>query len=178
MKIEGLDRLYRKIARLHNIDIKPIIEDATIRVRDEAKMRVPVDTGELQNSIDYNVELSAKGFTGKVFTNKEHGLYVELGTGPEGEANHSGISPQVKPIYSPTGWVYKVKENNMSYIFANSGKVNQAKTKRRNAMSGKFIFTNGQPARPFMYPALHENREKISKFIQSRVQKKIKEASK
>jgi hypothetical protein len=29
-----------------------------------------------------------------------------------------------------------------------------------------------------MYPALHENREKISKFIQSRVQKKIKEASK
>lgn len=152
MKIEGLDRLYRKIARLHNIDIKPIIEDATIRVRDEAKMRVPVDTGELQNSIDYNVDISAKGFTGKVFTNKEHGLYVELGTGPKGEANHSGISPEVKPIYSPSGWVYYDTDKQ------------------------KFIFTNGQPARPFMYPALHENREKISKFIQSKVQKKIKEA--
>lgn len=154
MKIEGLDRLYRKIAQLHNIDIKPIIEDATIRVRDEAKMRVPVDTAELQNSIDYNVDISAKGFTGKVFTNKEHGLYVELGTGPKGEASHIGISPEIKPIYSPSGWVYYDVDKQ------------------------KFIFTNGQPARPFMYPALHENREKISKFIQSRVKKKIEEASK
>ena len=154
MKIEGLDRLYRKIARLHNIDIKPIIEDATIRVRDEAKMRVPVDTGELQNSIDYNVDISAKGFTGKVFTNKEHGLYVELGTGPKGEANHIGISPEIKPIYSPSGWVYYDVDKQ------------------------KFIFTNGQPARPFMYPALHDNREKISKFIQEKVQRKIEEASK
>jgi HK97 gp10 family phage protein len=154
MKIEGLDRLYRKIARLHNIDIKPIIEDATIRVRDEAKMRVPVDTGELQNSIDYNVDISAKGFTGKVFTNKEHGLYVELGTGPKGEASHIGISPEIKPIYSPSGWVYYDVDKQ------------------------KFIFTNGQAARPFMYPALHDNREKISKFIQSKVQKKIEEASK
>lgn len=154
MKIEGLDRLYRKIERLHNIDIKPIIEDATIRVRDEAKMRVPVNTAELQNSIDYNVDISAKGFTGKVFTNKEHGLYVELGTGPKGEANHSGISPEVKPIYSPSGWVYYDTDKQ------------------------KFIFTNGQPARPFMYPALHDNREKISKFIQEKVQRKIEEASK
>ena len=154
MKIEGLDRLYRKIARLHNIDIKPIIEDATIRIRDEAKMRVPVDTGELQNSIDYNVDISAKGFTGKVFTNKEHGLYVELGTGPKGEASHIGISPEIKPIYSPSGWVYYDIDKQ------------------------KFIFTNGQPARPFMYPALHDNREKISKFIQEKVQRKIEEASK
>nr|DAX74389.1 MAG TPA: putative tail component [Caudoviricetes sp.] len=154
MKIEGLDRLYRKIVRLHNIDIKPIIEDATIRVRDEAKMRVPVDTGELQNSIDYNVDISAKGFTGKVFTNKEHGLYVELGTGPKGEASHIGISPEIKPIYSPSGWVYYDTDKQ------------------------KFIFTNGQPARPFMYPALHDNREKISKFIQEKVQRKIEEASK
>lgn len=154
MKIEGLDRLYRKITRLHNIDIKPIIEDATIRVRDEAKMRVPVDTGELQNSIDYNVDISAKGFTGKVFTNKEHGLYVELGTGPKGEASHIGISPEIKPIYSPSGWVYYDTDKQ------------------------KFIFTNGQPARPFMYPALHDNREKISKFIQEKVQRKIEEASK
>ena len=154
MKIEGLDRLYRKITRLQNIDIKPIIEDATIRIRDEAKMRVPVDTGELQNSIDYNVDISAKGFTGKVFTNKEHGLYVELGTGPKGEASHIGISPEIKPIYSPSGWVYYDTDKQ------------------------KFIFTNGQSARPFMYPALHDNREKISKFIQEKVQRKIEEASK
>lgn len=154
MIFKNLDRLYRKIEQLKNIDVKPIIEDATARVRDEARMRVPVDTGELQNSIDYDIEETDKGYVGKVFSNKEHAIYVELGTGPKGEANHSGISPQIKPIYSPSGWVYYDTDKQ------------------------KFIFTNGQPARPFMYPALHDNREKISKFIQSRVQKKIEEASK
>lgn len=154
MKIEGLDRLYRKIEQLNNVDIKPIIEDATARVRDEARMRVPVDTGELQNSIDYDIEETDKGYVGKVFSNKEHAIYVELGTGPKGEANHSGISPQIKPIYSPSGWVYYDEDKQ------------------------KFIFTKGQPARPFMYPALHDNRDKISKFIQFRVKKKIEEASK
>ena len=100
------------------------------------------------------MELTEKGFTGKVFTNKEHGIYVVLGTGPKGEASHNGISPEIKPIYSPSGWVYYDVDKQ------------------------KFIFTNGQPARPFMYPALHENRDKLSKFIQSKVQKKIQEASK
>ena len=154
MKIEGLDRLYRKIEQLKNIDIQPIIEDATARVRDEARMRVPVDTGELQNSIDYDIEETDKGYVGKVFSNKKHAIYVELGTGPKGEANHIGISPQIKPIYSPSGWVYYDEDKQ------------------------KFIFTKGQPARPFMYPALHDNRNKISKFIQFRVKKKIEEASK
>lgn len=154
MIFKNLDRLYRKIEQLKNIDVKPIIEDATARVRDEARMRVPVDTGELQNSIDYDIEETDKGYVGKVFSNKEHAIYVELGTGPKGEANHSGISPQIKPIYSPSGWVYYDEDKQ------------------------KFIFTKGQPARPFMYPALHDNRDKISKFIQFRVKKKIEEASK
>lgn len=154
MIFKNLDRLYRKIEQLKNIDVKPIIEDATARVRDEARMRVPVDTGELQNSIDYDIEETDKGYVGKVFSNKEHAIYVELGTGPKGEANHSGISPKIKPIYSPSGWVYYDEDKQ------------------------KFIFTKGQPARPFMYPALHDNREKISKFIRFRVKKKIEEASK
>lgn len=154
MKIEGLDRLFRKIEQLKNIDIKPIIEDASVKIRDEARARVPVDTGELQNSIDYNVETTAKGCTGKVFTDKEHGIYVEFGTGPNGEADHSGISPDVNPMYSPSGWVYFDKNKQ------------------------KFIFTKGQPARPFMYPALHDNKDKLSKFIKSRIRQKIKEATK
>lgn len=158
MKIEGLDRLFRKIEQLKNIDIKPIIEDATIRVRDEARKNAPVNkyktSSELQNSIDYNVETTGKGCVGKVFTNKEYGLYVELGTGPNGEANHSGISPEIKPIYSPSGWAYFDKDLD------------------------RFIFTKGQPARPFMYPALHDNREKLSKFIKFRIRQKIKEATK
>lgn len=85
-------------------------------MRDEARMRVPVDTGRVTNSIDYDIEETPKGYVGKVFSNKEHAIYVELGTGPKGEANHNGISPQIKPIYSPSGWVY-YDEDKQKFIF-------------------------------------------------------------
>lgn len=154
MNIKGLDSLFRKIGQLKNIDIKPIIEDATERVRDEARKKAPVSTSELRNSIDCKVEPTPEGYKGIVFSNKEHAIYVELGTGPVGEAEHNGISPNVNPMYSPDGWVYYDEDLK------------------------RFVYTKGQPARPFMYPALHDNREKLSKYINNQLKKKIKEASK
>lgn len=154
MIIKGLDSLFRKIGQLKNIDIKPIIEDATERVRDEARKRVPVDTSELLLSIDSKVEPTPEGYKGTIFSNKEYATYVELGTGPVGEAEHNGISPNVNPMYSPTGWVYYDEELDI------------------------FIHTKGQKAQPFMYPALHDNKDKINKYINNQLKKKIKEASK
>lgn len=179
MSIKGLANLERKLKRLRDINAKPIIEDASARVRDEARKNVVVDTGELQNSIRYRIEDKRNGnYRGIVYTNKEHGIFVEFGTGPVGEANHQGISPNITPMYRSDGWVYKTKENNMSAIFASSGKVNKSATKRMNKSGGQFVFTMGQPAKPFMYPALHDNREKIKKFIKYRMKKELKEASK
>ena len=153
MKIDGLDRFFRKLGRLKNIDLKPIVEDATARVKDEARKNVRVDHGELQNSITYKVEEKGNGnFIGTIFTNKEHGLYVELGTGPRGEESHAGISPEINPMYRPDGWVYYDKE------------------------LMRFIYTKGQPAKPYLYPALHDNRDMIAKFIKNRVKDAIREA--
>lgn len=155
MSIKGLSNLERKFKQLRDIEIKPIIEDASAKIRDEARKNVRVDTGELQNSITYRLEDKGNGnWRGIIYTPKEHGIYVELGTGPVGEANHNGISPEVNPMYSPTGWVYYDKDKK------------------------QFIYTKGQPARPFLYPALHDNRDKIKKFIKYRIKKELREASK
>lgn len=155
MSIKGLANLERKLKSLRDINIKPIIEDASARVRDEARKNVRVDTGELQNSITYRLEDKGNGnWRGVIFTNKEHGLYVELGTGPVGEASHIGISPEIKPMYSPSPWVYYDKDKK------------------------QFFYTHGQPAKPFLYPALHDNKDKIKKFIKYRMKNELKEASK
>ena len=155
MSIKGLGNLERKLKKLRDINVKPIIEDASARVRDEARKNVVVDTGELQNSIRYRIEDKRNGnYRGVIYTNKEHGIYVEFGTGPVGELSHIGISPEVNPMYSPKGWTYYDKDKK------------------------QFFYTKGQPARPFLYPALHDNKDKIKKFIKYRMKKELKEASK
>lgn len=151
LMIKGLNSLQIKLEKLKKIDVKPIIENASARVRDEARKKVKADTGELQNSITYAVKEKGSLVQGTIFSNKEYALYVEMGTGPVGEANHSGISPDSKPMYTPHGWVY----------FSNELE--------------RFVYTKGQPARPFLYPALHDNRDKISKFIMNQIKKKLKE---
>ena len=153
--VMGADKLLRQFDQLREIAIKKIIEDASARVRDEARQKVVVDTAELQNSIRYRVEDKENGnCRGIIFTNKEYASYVELGAGPVGEANHSGISPNVNPMYSPVGWTYYDKDLK------------------------RFIGTRGRPAKPFLYPALHDNRDKIKKFIKARLKQALKEAIK
>lgn len=153
MPLIGVGNLKTKLNKLKNIDVKPIIEDATARLKDEARKNAPVDTGELLKSIKYKVDEKDNCIVGTVFSNKDHAVYVEFGTGPKGQENHQGISPEVKPIYTPTGWVY-YDEN-----------------------KGQFFYTKGQPARPFMYSTLHNNLDKYSEFIISRIQKLMKEAT-
>lgn len=63
-----------------------------------AKDLVPVDTGNLQNSISHKVdETEPAAYIG---TNSEYGPYVELGTGKYAEGGR------------PTPWVYKDSNGN------------------------------------------------------------------
>lgn len=57
---------------------KLAVRKATFDVEARAKMVVPVDTGNLKNSIRSDFEND--GFTGIVSTNVEYAIYVELGT--------------------------------------------------------------------------------------------------
>lgn len=77
MKIIGLDKLEKKLNEISNIDITDAIRIGALRVERSAKEIVPVDTGNLRNSITTSI----KGNTGYVGTNVEYAPKVEFGIG-------------------------------------------------------------------------------------------------
>lgn len=151
--IEGADSLVKKLDSISTEMKKRIIHKAVNKgihtVRSEAVLMCPVDTGELRGSIMTMTEDDADGnVTGTVYTNKEYAPYVEFGTGPKGQADHAGVSPDVPVQYSQKGWSYKNDD-------------------------GEWQYTNGQPAQPFLYPALKNNEQRVKKQIMEDIRKEI-----
>lgn len=148
--VKGAEKLMRQLNNLGNIN--PIVEKAvrkeTLRVQRNAVLLCPVNHGELRQTIKTKVKATEGMVIGTVYTNNKHAAYVELGTGPIGEANHEGISPEVNPVYSQSGWWFpgdKVTPQDAEKYHWPSMTTEDGKT---------LYFTQGQPAQPFMYPAL------------------------
>lgn len=119
----------------------------------QAKELVPPtkhSTGQLRNSIGARAEVQGAFVVGNFFAAAEHALYVEYGTGPKGEEDHAGINPNDNPTYTLHGWTYK------------------------DPRSGEFYYTTGQPARPYMYPALKANEDKLSPAVRDAILKAYK----
>lgn len=138
MAVNGVQSLMRKFNELGSME--PIVTKAVKKqaeiVRAVAVRLCPVDTGELRGSIYSKVEQDAGSTIGTVYTNKQYAAYVEFGTGPVGQANHAGISPEMAVSYTQEGWVWPDTE-------------------------GGFHYTEGQPAQPFMYPALKSMEKRV-----------------
>lgn len=60
------------------------LEEATLMVAEDAVRRAPFRTGELANSINYEMGENEQGRYGCVYTDCDHSLYVEFGTGKKG----------------------------------------------------------------------------------------------
>lgn len=137
------------------------VERQTDFVRTAARELCPVKHGELRQSISISLEQEDGTMRGICYTDKEYAAYVEFGTGPNGEQHHKGISPAVMPGYSQKGWMMPASA--MSLREAEKYGFGIAKK------DGKVIgyYTNGQSAKPFMYPALKDNEEKIVRNIRN-----------
>lgn len=149
-EVKGAEKLMRQLNNLGNIN--PVVEKAvrkeTLRVQRNAVLLCPVNHGELRQTIKTKVEATEGMVIGTVYTNNKYAVYVEFGTGPIGEANHEGISPDVNPVYSQSGWWFpgdKVTPQDAAKYHWPSMTTEDGKT---------LYFTQGQPAQPFMYPAL------------------------
>ena len=162
----GADSLIAKCRKLYGAKSNEIVGQAVLHasktvVQAEAKLRAPANEGELRNSIKVRARIEGSRAIGEVFTNSDHGAYVELGTGPKGLANHSGISPEVSVSYRSTPWyVHEDQINVGPYHFAKRG---------------EFYKMYGQPAQPYLYPALKDNQERVSNNISKYVSRKLKE---
>ena len=163
----GADSLIAKCRKLASKQVgEDIVRRAVLNacknvVQAEAKLRAPANEGELRNSIKVRVKMEGYRAIGEVFTNSDHGAYAELGTGPKGQANHSGISPDVNVSYRSSPWyVHEDQINVGPYHFQKMG---------------EFYKMYGQPAQPYLYPALKDNQERVSSNIANYVNRKLRE---
>ena len=172
-KIQGLDSLINKLDNLDRIKIADTVMRQIKLVQAEAKLNTPVKArgggGELRDSIVTSVEDYGGGVRGIAKTNKRYAAYVELGTGPKGEADHDGISPKVNPSYSQHGWGISADQ-------IDAADAEMYHMSKRSYNGKEYYMTNGQAAHPFMYPAIKNNEKQIIKNVRKDFQGKIKKA--
>ena len=159
MAVDGVRSLMRKFNELGSMEpvvYKSVKNQAEV-VRGVAVKLCPVyagpwkfvPRGELKRSIFTKVEQDADATIGCVYTTADHAIFVEFGTGPVGQSSHAGISPNVPVAYTQEPWVWMDDE-------------------------GGFHTTEGQPAQPFMYPALKSMEKYVVNAIKSDLQAEIK----
>lgn len=147
--IEGMEAYLSKLSSLSDIEdeVMRAVDACGEFVRDDARLRVPVDTGDLRKSIDHTTEKKdGDEIISIVHTNSDHAVYVEFGTGPVGAANHTGVSPEVDVTYTMEKWRGRIP-----------GLVSETDAGIR--------YIAGQPAQPYLYPALKDNEEQIRKKL-------------
>ena len=88
-KILNLDNFITKLNRLSEADFNETLNKACLLVENDAKLKCPVDTGQLRQSITHRIE----GTTGIVGTNVEYAPYVEYGTGKHARDGNGRKTP-------------------------------------------------------------------------------------
>lgn len=164
--IIGLKNLDKKLKELGDISVKRPMNKAITFVQSDAKQRCPSRDGELRESIYTDTEVFRDRCVGTCFTSKKYAPYVEFGTGPKGQMNHSGISPEVAVAYTQKGWW--IHESDIDVATAELYHFPKIVTE-----AGIFYYSTGQAAKPFMYPALVDNEEVIENIFAKEIRKEI-----
>lgn len=179
VEIRGLDRLRRKIKLIPSL-VKEANIDATRELTDltegyatqniQSSSKYP--TGELSTSVKKEVAEDVSGsVVGRVWSDKKHAFYKEFGTGPVGDASPKDLPPGVNPVYTQQKWFFPTS----------------AVDKDLNALYGmlivqikevEFYMTRGQPARPWLYPALKDAMEEAEEIYTENINRKLKEGLK
>ena len=134
--IMNLDRLLSKLDKIADMDLKEPLTKACLLVEREAKKNAPASTGELRQSITYEV-LDKDGVIG---TNLFYAPYIEYGTG----------------IYAVDG---NGRKDAWSY----------------QDVQGNWHTTIGQKPKPFLEPALRDNKDKIYQIFIDCLKKGVKQ---
>lgn len=160
---KDVEEAFRKLSL---VDIHGAASRAIKKVQAEAKRLCPSHDGELRSSIYTDVEWGAEYVRASCYTNKSYSPYVEFGTGPKGQANHEGISPDVAVAYTQAPWW-----------------IHESQVDRRTAEmyhwfyvdtpKGRFYQCAGQKAQPYMYPALKNQADEVTKVFDEAVRRQL-----
>lgn len=165
MRIEGTRRLFPMLDRIATDSLAEPMQEVLSVVQNAARTLAPEDSGNLRDSIHARMLTDTDGrseatATGEVYTECPYAYYMEYGTGPKGAAHHEGIAPDETPSYRPTPW----------WIHIGNGEGDVARETAlkygwliiRDHHTGEdFALCEGNPAYPFMYPALADHKNQI-----------------
>ena len=158
MSVKGFDEVAKALKEVSELDTRQDVGESINLKRSAAVENCHADTGELIQSIFAEVTEQEDTVTGTCWTNKAYAPYLEFGTGTKGQEKHAGISPEVTPVYTQQPWW-----------------IHESQIDRRVAEKycwpyidtpdGRFYKCSGNPAYPFLYPALMDNEEQILKML-------------
>lgn len=123
----------------------------------------PVDTGDLRDSITHKVIDSEKA--AYIGTNSEYATYVEMGTGVYGPAHTSGYW-----VYVVGGEKHESKNPGKRYTLEEAKRI--VAMLRSQKPSVEAYYTNGQPAKPFIKPAVADHADKYMKILRDELKGK------
>ncbi len=150
VEFNGLENLISRFGKMAEAKAaKSAVTKATALVQASAKALCSspgkFGTGELRNSIRMGVEERKGEVVGRVYTASDHAAYVEFGTGVVGQASAHPVAVKKGFSYANYGWKYT----------PDNGK--------------HFYWTKGVKARPYMWPALHNNLSRVLQLISAGV---------
>jgi HK97 gp10 family phage protein len=155
ISIKGVDRLTQRFNKIANMELRDTVNEATKLVHGQAKDLAPVNKngggGFLAGSIHMQVKDTGKELQGRVYTNKEYAPYVEFGTGVTGNGTYPYQVEGLNLEYKNKGWAYFDEDK------------------------GEWIYTKGQKAQPYMYPALNIHKKTIKRIFKNGVKTKLKQ---
>lgn len=165
--IDGIDELLARINKLEHISMLRPVGKAISFVQEQAKAGCLSASGELRESIFVAIKQQETNVTGTCYSNKKYAPYVELGTGPKGQEQHESISPNITVSYSQSPWwihesqIDKELAEKYHWFFIDTE-------------DGRFYQCTGQPARPFMYPALKDHEDDVTEIIYNDIREQLK----
>lgn len=154
MSVQNVDKLLKKLKKLDldvNDTLAPIMTRQAKFVQGIAVDECLVDQGQLKNSIKAMTRKSKYKVTSLVYTNAQHAAYVEFGTGKVGETTPVADKYPGSLAYKQTKWKANIPGVGWRYVA-------------------------GQPAHPYLYPALKNNEERIRDNIANELKEVIRNA--
>lgn len=181
VEVKGLDKLRSKMNKVSAAAKKGTenaIYEMTQEVAGQAASNlassVKFTSGELVSSIKDDVETDSKGnVVGRVWSDKEHAMYREFGTGPVGYASDKNLPPNFTEVitYTTRAWFIPAKEVgfDMESIYG---------IPKIEIQGVEFYKTSGQPARPWLYPALKDIEARSEDILKRNIEAAIKKGLK
>lgn len=178
-EVRGLGKLQKKLDVLPKIledavfsATTEITEDMQGRIESKLQSSIKHSSGALTSSFKSEVVKRNDGkVVGRNFSDDIVATIREFGSGLVGQESKKDLPEGINPQYTQVPWFFPVDsvDVDLTAIYG------MPKIK----IQGKeFYRTNGQPARPFMYPAFKESVEHADEVFKEHVQRNLKKGLK